>query len=521
MRTATVLFALFPLVAVTERDRSPAAGRVTDPARTAATVIGTVYDSVSRKPLAGATVQFAGAADSVVGRMYSARSDSAGRYAIANIAPGSYVAGFFHPLLDSLGIQVGTRSVAVGSGNSAVPLATPSARTIARTFCPEGTFGDSLGMLVGRVVATRTGTPMGGAEVRAEWTETVIAPTRIYQRDPEIATVADSSGWFGMCLLPGDVALMVRAATSTDSSGFVEITIPPGELRHVTFHVGGVRAVTIFAADTGIGATPTDSTLVWARRGEAQLSGVVTDPRGQPVSNVRVLVWNAARYTTTNDRGGFSLDSLPGGTNTVEVRAIGYTPVKRAVQLDAEQPAQATIALGERAVSMPTITVRGQLVYSRKLLAFEHRRRTSAVGHFITPEDLEGRPFNKLSDIVATVPAVVVSSGGLRGIAMSTSQLAPRLTGAEAPVPMGQPPPANQSPQFGGRAYCQPIFFVDGQRSFMTSTEIDQHFKADEIAAVEIYTRAAQVPVEFQTQLAQCGVIALWTRPPATRIKKK
>lgn len=519
MRAATVLIALSPLVAAAG-DRTTATERRSAPGSRAATVTGIVYDSVSRRPLAGATVQFAGAADSVMGRMYSARSDSAGRYAISNVAPGNYVAGFFHPILDSLGIEVGTRSVTVGEGNLAVPLATPSARTIAGAFCPDGTFGDSLGMLMGRVTATRTGEPLGGAEVRAEWTETVISPSRIYQRDPEIATLADSSGWFGMCLLPGDVALMVRAATPTDTSGFVELTIPPGELRHVTFHVGGARPVTIFAADTGVGAMPTDSTLVWARRGEARLSGVVTDPRGAPVPNVRVLVWNAARHTTTNDRGVFALDSLPGGTNTVEVRAIGYTPVKQAVQLDPEQPAQATIALGERAVTMPSITIRGQLVYSRKLLAFEHRRRTSAVGHFITPEDLEGRPFNKLSDIVAAVPAVVVSSGGLQGIAMSTSRIAPRLTGAEAPVPMGTPPPGNQSPQYGGRAYCQPIFFVDGQRSFMTSTEIDQHFKSDEIAAVEIYTRAAQVPVEFQTQLAQCGVIALWTRPPAARIKK-
>ena len=210
MRTATVLFALAPLVAATATDRAPAAQRNFDTARRAGTVTGTVYDSVSKKPLAGATVQFAGAADSVVGRMYSALSDSAGRYTITNMAPGNYVAGFFHPWLDSLGIQVGTRSVTVNDGNVAVPLATPSSRTIAGTFCPEGTFGDSLGMLMGRVVATRTGTPLAGAEVRAEWTETVISPNRIYQRDPEIATVADSSGWFGICLLPGDVALVVR-----------------------------------------------------------------------------------------------------------------------------------------------------------------------------------------------------------------------------------------------------------------------------------------------------------------------
>jgi hypothetical protein len=484
-----------------------------------ATVTGTVYDSLNRRPLAGAMVQFVGASDSVMGRVHSAQSDSAGRYAVAGIAPGRYLAGFFHPLLDSLGVEAGTRAVLVENGGHVLPLAIPSGATIARVLCPAGIIGDSSGALVGRVVSTGSGIALPGATVKAEWNETVISRTGVYQRTPAVASGADSSGWFGLCGLPGDVPLLVRAITATDTSGYVELTAPTGGLRYTTFHVGGVRRATIFAADTGVGASPGDSTLVWARRGDAVVTGRVTDSRGQPMPNARVLVWHAARHTATNDRGQFTLDSLPGGTNTIETRAIGFLPAQAVVHLDSARASEVTLALGERvATRLPAVTVRGQLVYSRKLLAFENRRRTSAVGHFITPADLANRPFNKLSDVLQAIPALVVSSGGVTGIAMRMNQLDGQISGASPMRAIGEA--RDVAPAHGGQNYCQPVFFIDGQRSFLKSQEIDQDIKADQIAAVEVYTRPASVPPEFFTNMAECGVIAIWTRPPATRIRR-
>ena len=71
------------------------------PAAGQASVSGTVFDSVAGKPMRGATVRFVGVNDPA--QVRTVFSDSSGRYAIAAIPPGRYLAGFAHPLLDSLG----------------------------------------------------------------------------------------------------------------------------------------------------------------------------------------------------------------------------------------------------------------------------------------------------------------------------------------------------------------------------------------------------------------------------------
>lgn len=451
-----------------------------------ASVRGTVFDSLSQKPFAGATVQFAGAADPVIGRIHSAATDSAGRYEIPDLTPGRYVAGFFHPVLDSLGLDIGTKSVTIGAAGEVVNLATPSAATIARVLCPEGTFGDSVGVLVGFVRDTRTRSALVGATVTAGWSETVISRNSVRQREPEVASTADSAGWFGMCALPAEIPLMVRAATGSDTTGYIEVTLDRGGLQHATFHVGESETVPV------PGGTPGEQTDVTIRRGSARITGQVVNERGQPVQDSRIGIWGASRIAITNDRGMFALDSLPGGTHTIEARMIGYSPVRKVVHLTPDQPQAVTMALEERAVALPTVTVRGELVYSAHLAQFEERRRTSGFGYFVTPQDIERRPFNRLSDLLLQTPGVQVE-GNPRQITM---------TGF-------------------GRGRCIPTFFVDGRRSFLSGPEIDAFYFSSDIAAVEIYPRQSQVPFELQTALTGCGVVSIWTRPPPARIRRR
>src|SRR5919202_810145 len=46
---------------------------------------------------------------------HSADADSAGRFRIEGLAPGRYIIGFFHPLLDSLEIEAPLREVIVAA----------------------------------------------------------------------------------------------------------------------------------------------------------------------------------------------------------------------------------------------------------------------------------------------------------------------------------------------------------------------------------------------------------------------
>src|SRR5690349_7243393 len=78
----------------------------------AGAVSGVVRDSISREPLAGAVVQLV-SADGVAREGKTVMSDSAGRFTIADVAEGRYALGFFHPMLDSLGLEPSLREVSV------------------------------------------------------------------------------------------------------------------------------------------------------------------------------------------------------------------------------------------------------------------------------------------------------------------------------------------------------------------------------------------------------------------------
>lgn len=459
----------------------------------AVAVRGTVYDSIARRPLAGATVQFSGAGDTVAGRTYSATSDSAGRFEMREVIPGAYVAGFFHPALDSLGFTTGTRSVVVGRADVGVTLSTPSVRTIARALCPDGTFGDSLGMLVGFVRATGTSTLLAGATVTAGWGETVIQRNSIRQREPEITTTTDSSGWYGMCALPIDAPLMVRAASGAESSGYVEVTLGQSGLRQQAFHVGGAHPVRLEIADSsGRGA---DQPLVGLRSGAARASGVVTDSDGAPVTSAQVRVWETSAQDTTSDRGAFLLDGLPGGTHTLEVRAIGFTPVRRVLHLDPDQALTVQVTLSERIVTLPGVTVRGELVYFSQLADFERRRR-GPTGHFLTSTDIDRR---------ASGASAVTLLQGMPGVDVV---FAPKV-GYIAIMKGHQGAP------------CTPLMYVDGRKAYLSAAEIGNLYATADIAAVEVYPRLALVPLEFQEIAPSCGVVVLWTRPPSARVKER
>src|SRR5213076_2454787 len=69
---------------------------------------GLVYDSVAALPLAGAHVEIVNANDrSRI--LFRTTSDSLGRFVLDSVARGRYIAGFIHPMLDSLGLAIAQR----------------------------------------------------------------------------------------------------------------------------------------------------------------------------------------------------------------------------------------------------------------------------------------------------------------------------------------------------------------------------------------------------------------------------
>src|SRR5207237_322449 len=100
-----------------------------------ASVTGVVRDSISGKPLPDAAVQIV-AADSSLSFSRVTASDSLGRFTIYGVPEGTYLLGFFHPMLDSLGVEAPLRTVEVVQQRSVhVDLGGPSPETLRIAFC--------------------------------------------------------------------------------------------------------------------------------------------------------------------------------------------------------------------------------------------------------------------------------------------------------------------------------------------------------------------------------------------------
>jgi hypothetical protein len=453
-----------------------------------ATVTGSVYDSIAGVVLRGAFVQYVGADDSLRSRGFSARSDSSGRYVIADVPPGRYLAGFF-TTDDTLGIETGPRLVEVRAGEQFVNLATRSPGTVIRAMCPQSDPADSTGLLIGHVRDADADEAVTGATVVLEWSETVIEGTSMRQRIARLTEQSQGPGWFAMCGVPSDALLTAYAAKGADSSGFVLVNIPSGNVRHMTFRIGGATPVPIGppALRAEGDSTPGPLTVL---RGRARLTGTVRDEKGRPVEGAHALVWGTELEAVTNQRGVFTLDSLPAGTRTVEVRAVRYVPVYATVQLSANRSATADVTLSQRAVTLSTVTVRGELVYSKRLADFEARRSEGwgLVGHFISPAEIERRPGTRLSGLLQGVSGVFVDSrrGGAVVRMRSTSDAG---------------------------SFCTPSLYVDGTRDVVADFN---EYLSDRIAGIEVYPRDSWRPTEFVDANA-CGAIAIWTRAPRKR----
>jgi hypothetical protein len=333
--------------------------------------------------------------------------------------------------------------------------------------------------------------------VTVEWGETLIQRGQVGLRNVSSRATTLGPGWFALCDVPAAIELTVSASHGADSSGFVNIEVPNVGVRHATFFVGGARRVPAAQVDT---LTRVDSTLtaigvemIW--RGDAQLTGVVRDENGAPVPAARVFVRGTNLAASTNDRGYFGLDSLPGGTHVVEAKAVGYLPAVTTVHLLPDQPTTAEIFIGDRAVTLETVRVQATLVFSRNLARFQTNRERNIGGVFVGPRDIDRFRGMRFSNLVQNIPGVRVSYNGGFSILMD-------YTGTDD----GQ-----------SRGLCVPQMYLDGRRSFYTAAEVEGMYRADELAGVEVYVRAAQRPAEFQDANSHCGAIVVWTRPELRR----
>lgn len=333
-------------------------------------VTGTVFDSLARRPLAGALVELARIADGNIGSAKASTSDSSGRFDFPAVTAGRYIIVFRHAVLDTLGLESREQTISVDASTGPIRLATPSPTTVMRTLCPSlasADSSDSTAFLTGHLYDGARDAVVGEAIVAVGWQVPRVEGKRLAWQEQTVTARTSAAGWFAICAVPGNAVIHVQAARGVDSTGLVDVRIPPGTIRHVSLYLSSSVAGAI-----------------------GRITGRVRDAANRPLPRVTVVLPGKERVATTDAEGTFKLDSVPDGTQSLEFRAIGFAPLDTVVRVSYERPLNVAIVLERATVLEPIVsTASGN---ARSLAIFEMHRKSSAGGHFIRPVRLEGYP---------------------------------------------------------------------------------------------------------------------------------
>jgi protocatechuate 3,4-dioxygenase beta subunit len=446
-------------------------------------VHGVVYDSLTHRPLAGATVQSVRASDLAWGR--SATTDSAGAFRIDSLAPGRYLVGFAHPLLELLRVEATPRLVELGPGGEAarVDLGVPDLARVRPVVCgSEQAPTDSSGLLAGRVRDAVDDAPVARATVVITWSEHSIGAKGVRTERRRVPVTTGPGGRYLVCGVPFGEELIVSAAAPGRASGEVALELPPRGFAVRDLTVGDSVAESAVATRKA-----GDTTAALAMRGTARLTGTVRDSAGRPVRGARVSVRGAAASAAADADGAFTLGGLPSGTRTLEVRAIGFTLRRMTVDLAAGRAGTVDVRL-DRVTNLDPVTVFGtpsNAPVSSKLAEFLDRQRHNPFGRFITAAEIERRNPIEITDAFHGMAGVQIVPNGRSGKTI-----------------------LGRGGKFGT---CQARVVLDGML-LQPDDELDRWVSPDEVAGIEVYLDATFAPPQYGNgRPDSCSIVLVWT----------
>lgn len=454
----------------------------------AARVVGAVFDSITMRPLSSAVVQLALVpAPGRIGGVRTMTTDSLGRFEFGEVSPGTYLLGFQHVAVDSLGLRSPLHRLDVRTASTIrAALAVPSMTGIIRTVCGRAGPKDSLAALIGSVRQAQSDVPLPGAFVSLRWGEVVLGRDGTMQRTtPIVDTFANEEGWYTACV-PGDVPMTVRASHGTDLSGNVEIGVPVHAVLRRDLYVGAAEAEFRTADSSATGRAAEERII---ERGRGELRGVVRALDGSPIEGARIALLTGAGETRTNARGEFVLQGLPYGTHTLEARAIGYVPGQEVADIVAFRPAAAEfVLLDVSAFLLDTVRVSAVRRLDASARAGFERRRRMGSGYFIDETVLDTMRAISFRDLVRRIPGIRFTRGN-------------RLDDSwreHVEFTVGQSEP------------CIPVIWLDGTQLISDRTDLDVIIHPASVRRIEAYFRGVAIPAEFASNQT-CGVLAIWT----------
>jgi len=454
----------------------------------AARVTGIVYDSMAMRPLNGAVVQLALVpAPRTISAVRSIVTDSLGHFEYPAVPPGTYLLGFQHVAVDSLGLRGPLQRIDVRTASTVrAAMAVPSMRSIIRTVCGREGTKDSLAVLLGSVRHSRSDTPLPGAFVSLRWGEVILERDGSMQRStPIVDSFANDEGWFTACV-PGGVPMTVRASYDTDLSGNVELGVAAHAVLRRDIYVGAAQAE-VRAADTTASGRAREERIV--ERGRGELRGVVRALDGGPIEGARVALLSGVGEARTNGRGEFVLQGLPFGSHTVEARAIGFVPGQEIADIVEFRGGVTEFVLFDvSAYLLDTVRVAALRRLDASAREGFERRRKSGSGYFIDEAQIDSMRAMSFRDQVRRLPGIRFRRG--TRLDDSWEEHVEFMSG------QGEP--------------CIPMIYLNGAQLVHGKVDLDAIINPLTVRRIEAYFRGVAIPAEFASSQT-CGVLAIWT----------
>jgi len=479
----------FVFVAVASDHGPEHPGTKTASHQAVASISGVVYDSlVANGPLTGAEVM-------VEGTDLLALTDKAGRFRIDAVPAGKAVLRFYHLTLDSLGFGAAPATIAVpDSGSVAVRLATPSPSTLHSRLCPAPQ-SQSTGVLLGRVRDVDNNAPLPNAAVSVSWAEWNVGAGGLTRTERRGSAITDANGAYIMCGVPADVPVVARAVAADHVTGLVEIDLGqrPFGVKDlaVSTHDAGAMAAELARLDSVVSRGDSTSTT-----GTARLVGTVRGPDGRLLDQAQVALYGFPVSVRTNSDASYALAAMPAGSQTIEVRAVGFSPKRLTVALRTGERRTLDVTLDKAAQTLSSVNIVGRGT-SMDRTGYESRRK-AGIGQFITEEEIRRRGVFDTEQALSNILGARVIWDGHENVVRFTR-------------PSG-------SGRSGGTfsTLCAPAYWVDGipmpppVPGF--PEDVNTFVKPRDIRGIEVYTSPSQAPAQYRQPAMDCGVVMIWTK---------
>ena len=448
-------------------------------------VTGTVYDSLSGRPLGGAQVwlvpieppEVMAAGLAPAGGKLSVKpvadtADAEGRYDLTSIPAGMYRLAFEHPALDTLGVLPTRYDIRLRPGSAVIgDLFVPTLRTLA-AGCPMPAGRAAAahgGMVMGFVSSAADQRPLSNALVRLSWSElTRTAVAANMAQSYSVETRTDTTGFYRLCGLPDSTIAIVQAAGPRSSTGEIPTQTGPLGIVRVNLRLAEV--------DSGQGA-PAPGTIV----------GTVTDSLGRPQADAQITLDGSKVEVRTDESGRFRLAAVMSGTQMIEVRRVGLDGARRAVDVVPGGTSVVSFSL-VRAQLLDAMVVTAERTKRTAAVSDAVRRHRNGVGVLLLEEQLRGR--QTMRSLVEGLPGVRTEMGAMRTDNRWMAYL-----------------------RFGA-GECIARLFVDGMEQ---DYDFLHAMRPEEVAALEVFVRAAVAPMftsgrSIFGRQDNCGSIVIWTK---------